>query len=42
LSVDKDKATEILDFQNKIQESIKVNQKPEFAIKSLLYIAEGV
>lgn len=42
LSIDKNMATEILDCLNEIQESIKTNKKPKFAIKSLLDIAGGI
>lgn len=41
-TIDRNKATEILDCLNEIQEAIKNNQKPKFAIKSLLDIAGGI
>ena len=41
-TIDRDKAGEILDCLNEIQEAIKNNQKPKFAIKSLLDIAGGI
>jgi len=42
LSIDQNKASEILDCLNEIQEGLKANQKPKFAIKSLLDIAGGI
>ncbi len=41
-TIDKNIATEILDCLNEIQESLKNNQKPKFAIKSLINIAGGI
>lgn len=41
-SIEKDKATEILGCLNEIQESIKMNLKPSFAIKTLLSITENI
>jgi hypothetical protein len=41
-SIDKEKAAEIIECLNEIQESLKNNQKPKFAIKSLINIAGGI
>lgn len=41
-SIDKTKASEILECLNEIQECIKNNQKPKYAIKSLIDIAGGI
>jgi hypothetical protein len=41
-SIDKEKIVEILDCLNEIQEGIKNNQKPKFAIKTLIDIAGGI
>lgn len=41
-TIDKQKATEILECLNEIQDSLKNDQKPKFAIKSLLDIASGI
>src|SRR5690554_1609179 len=41
-AIDIKQVTEILECLNEIQESIKINQKPKFAIKSLLDITAGI
>jgi hypothetical protein len=41
-TIGKTKATEILECLNEIQECLKNNQKPKFAIKSLIDIAGGI
>ena len=41
-NIDKDKAAEILECLNEIQDNLKKNQKPKFAIKSLIDIAGGI
>jgi hypothetical protein len=41
-SIDKDRASEILECLNEIQDNLKNNQKPKFAIKSLIDLAGGI
>jgi len=41
-SVDNQKLTEILDCLNEIQTSLQSNQKPKFAIKSLIELTSGI
>jgi hypothetical protein len=41
-TLDKEKATEIIECLNEIQESLKDNKKPKFAIKSLIDLAGGI
>lgn len=41
-SIDKEKATEIIECLNEIQESLKNNKKPKFAIKSLIDLTGGI
>lgn len=41
-SIDKGKVSEILECLNEIQDSLQNNQKPKFAIKSLIDIASGI
>ncbi|GEM_PF-932368 len=42
MTIDKIKAAEILECLNEIQDGLKNNQKPKFAIKSLLSIASNI
>ncbi len=41
-TIDKQKASEILECLNEIQDNLKNNQKPKFAIKSLIDLAGGI
>ncbi|MBP1631402.1 MAG: hypothetical protein H6Q15_2295 [Bacteroidetes bacterium] len=41
-TIDKEKAAEILECLNEIQDNLKSNQKPKFAIKSLIDLASGI
>ena len=41
-TIDKEKAAEILECLNEIQDNLKNNQKPKFAIKSLIDLAGGI
>lgn len=41
-TIDKEKAAEILDCLNEIQDNLKNNQKTKFAIKSLIDLAGGI
>lgn len=41
-TIEKSKATEIMECLNEIQECLKNNQKPKFAIKSLIDIVGGI
>jgi hypothetical protein len=41
-TIDKNKAAEILECLNEIQDNLRNNQKPKFAIKSLIDLAGGI
>ena len=41
-TIDKEKATDIIECLNEIQESLKDNKKPKFAIKSLIDLTGGI
>lgn len=41
-TIDENKAVEILECLNEIQDNLKYNQKPKFAIKSLIDISGGI
>jgi len=41
-TIDKEKAAEILECLNEIQDNLRNNQKPKFAIKSLIDLAGGI
>jgi len=41
-TIDKEKAAEILECLNEVQDNLRNNQKPKFAIKSLIDLASGI